>query len=207
MEEDGVPKQVASLTNAVMSYAKNIDKVEQLQPAIERISHKHVSRGVSAAQYDKIGECLLKAMKDVLGDAMTDETANAWAEAYGFLANAFIATEERLQKELSEKAGYSGFVEMTVVDLEVDEDGSKRMSLTSDEHGAPEHMAGQFVAVVIEKEGEEPTMTSMMTVRESVKDALWIYVPMSKEKASKYLLEEVEVGSVLKVSVPCGKGK
>lgn len=206
-EENGIPKQVAALGGAVISYAKNIDRVEALLPVVERISHKHVSRGVSAAQYDKIGECLLRAMKDILEEAITEDIHNAWAEAYGFLASVFINMETKLTEELSEKAGYSGFVPMSVVGMETDEDGSKRLSLKSEEFGTPQHGPGQYVAVVIEKEGLEPTMTSMATVREDEENTLWIYVPDSQEESTRYLLDVVELGSVIKVSVPCGKVK
>jgi hemoglobin-like flavoprotein len=34
-----------------------------------------------------VGQSLLRAIKEVLGDAATDDIMNAWAEAYGFLAD------------------------------------------------------------------------------------------------------------------------
>lgn len=197
-----------SLANAVMAYAKNIDRVEVLLPVVETICHKHISRGVSPAQYDAVGECLIKAMEDVLGDAATDEFTRAWTEAYGFLSSVFIDTEKRIKAELEEKAGYSGFIPMSVVDIEEDEEGGKKLSLKPTEMPIPPHGVGQFLSFSIEKEGEEPTMTSMkIIIRDNEKDSLWIDVPRCEEKASRCLLEEVKVGSVLSVSMPCGKVK
>lgn len=190
-----------------MAYAKNIDNVQVILPVVEKICHKHVSRGVSPAQYDAVGECLIKAMKDVLGDAATDEITGAWTEAYGFLASVFIDTEKRIKAGLEEKAGYSGFVPMSVVDIVENEEGGKKLSLSPEDLPIPPHSAGQFLSFSIEREGEEPTMTSMKIIMDEEKDSLWVEVPKCEEKASLYLLEEVKVGSVLSVSTPCGKVK
>lgn len=59
---------------------------------------------------DFIGECLLMAIKEVLGDAATDEIMEAWTAAYGFLANAFITLEQEITEKMTLRAGYSGFV-------------------------------------------------------------------------------------------------
>jgi nitric oxide dioxygenase len=41
----------------------------------------------------------LEAMKDVLGEAATEEVIDAWSEAYNALANIFIDTEAKLYKK------------------------------------------------------------------------------------------------------------
>ncbi len=38
-------------------------------------------------------------MKDVLGEAATEEVIDAWGEAYNALANIFIETEAKLYKK------------------------------------------------------------------------------------------------------------
>jgi nitric oxide dioxygenase len=50
-------------------------------------------------QYPLIGAKLLEAMKDVLGEAATEEVIDAWGEAYNALANIFIGTEAKLYKK------------------------------------------------------------------------------------------------------------
>lgn len=40
--------------------------------------------------YPIVGTCLLQAIKEVLGDAATEEIMEAWRVAYGFLADIFI---------------------------------------------------------------------------------------------------------------------
>jgi nitric oxide dioxygenase len=88
--------QQQSLASAVFAYAANIDNAGALAPVISRIVNKHVSLGVTAAHYPIVGEHLLGAIKQVLGDAATPELIAAWAEAYGLLAQALIDEEKRL---------------------------------------------------------------------------------------------------------------
>jgi nitric oxide dioxygenase len=46
-----------------------------------------------------IGQCLLAAIKDVLGDEATPEIISAWGEAYDALADVFIEREKEIYKE------------------------------------------------------------------------------------------------------------
>lgn len=88
--------QAERLAGAVLAYAQNIDEIEQLAPAIAVISKKHVSAKVLPEHYPLVGQLLLAAMQDVLGDALNKEILDAWAEAYTFLADAFIDQEKQL---------------------------------------------------------------------------------------------------------------
>lgn len=202
--ENGVPAQVSALANAVMAYAKNIDKIEAILPTVERICHRHICRGVAAVQYEAVGECLLAAMKVVLRDAATDRIMDAWRAGYENLAELFIKTEEQLRKELEASAGYSGFIEMVVVDAVEDEEGGKKLSIRPEDLAIPTHSDGQFVGIHIVEEGDTVTMATMK-LTDVEKGEMWIFVPKSGEKASLYLQNEVSIGSVLKVSVPAGK--
>lgn len=95
-------KQAGRLAGAVYAYAAHIDELDKLAAAVDTIAKKHVETMVIGEMYGPIGECLLQAMKDVLGDAATPEIMEAWTEAYGALADVFIKRERELYKE---KAG------------------------------------------------------------------------------------------------------
>ena len=88
--------QPAKLANAVYSYASQIDNLPALQSMVETIARRHVQTLVRPDEYPIVGECLLQAMKDVLGDAATDEVMEAWKEAYGVLAEIFINREQEI---------------------------------------------------------------------------------------------------------------
>lgn len=95
---DGGP-QPARLAEAVCAYALNIDNLDALKGPLEHIARKHTKTRVIAEQYPVIGACLLKAIKDVLGDAATGEVMAAWGEAYNFLADTLIAAEKKIYRE------------------------------------------------------------------------------------------------------------
>lgn len=92
-------KQAGKLAASVYAYASHIDELEKLGDAIEHIANVHVNTRVIAEQYTVIGECLLAAMKDVLGDAATPEVMDAWTEAYHQLADILVKREQEIYHE------------------------------------------------------------------------------------------------------------
>ena len=84
------PKRLAA---AILGYAQNIDKLEVLGGAVERMVQRHVETGVKAEHYPYVANALLPAIRDVLGEAATDEVLAAWGEAYWFLADILIGKE------------------------------------------------------------------------------------------------------------------
>ncbi len=88
-------EQPRRLANAILAYAKNIDKLENLGPAVGRMVQRHVDCGVKAEHYPYVAEALLPAIRDVVGaDVATDEVLAAWGEAYWMLADILIAAED-----------------------------------------------------------------------------------------------------------------
>ena len=88
--------QPAKLATAVYAYATHIDDLEALKTAVDKIAHRHVATHVLPEQYPIVGECLLQAIQDVLGDAATTEVMKAWTEAYQALADIFINREQQI---------------------------------------------------------------------------------------------------------------
>jgi len=94
--ENATPEQHKKLASAVYAYASNIDKLENLSKGIETMALAHVKTRVKPEHYPMVGDALLSAIKHVLGDGATTEVMDAWAEAYGFLADVLIAREKEL---------------------------------------------------------------------------------------------------------------
>lgn len=94
--KDAEPEQYKKLAAMVYAYAANIDNLGALQSGIDKVAQIHVDVKILPKHYPWVGESLLGAIKEVLGDAATPEIMNAWEEAYGFLAKVFIAKEEEL---------------------------------------------------------------------------------------------------------------
>ena len=88
--------QQQSLASALFAYAANIGNAAALAPVVQRIVHKHAAVGLTAAHYPIVAEHLLGAIKQVLGDAASEDLLNAWGEAYWLLANMLIEEEKKL---------------------------------------------------------------------------------------------------------------
>ncbi|WP_369384858.1 globin domain-containing protein [Methylobacillus glycogenes] len=80
-QASGVQQQ--SLASALFAYAANIANPAALAPVVTRIVHKHAAVGLTAAHYPIVAEHLLGAIKQVLGDAASDDLLSAWGEAIG----------------------------------------------------------------------------------------------------------------------------
>ncbi|VEP14119.1 putative globin-like protein [Hyella patelloides LEGE 07179] len=93
--------QPAKLAAAVYSYATHIDDLDRLKAMVDKIAHRHVKTHVLPEQYSIVGECLLKAIQDVLGDAATSEVMTAWTEAYQALAEIFIDREQQIYQTVA----------------------------------------------------------------------------------------------------------
>ena len=91
------PKRLAA---AILGYAQNIEHLEALGGAVERMVQRHVETGVKAEHYPYVANALLPAIRDVLGEAATDEVLAAWGEAYWFLADILIGKEAERYRAL-----------------------------------------------------------------------------------------------------------
>jgi nitric oxide dioxygenase len=69
--------QPIKLATAVYSYASQIDNLSALKSMVETIALRHVQVHVLPEEYSIVGESLLQAMKDVLGQTATEEVMAA----------------------------------------------------------------------------------------------------------------------------------
>ncbi|MGY6039498.1 NO-inducible flavohemoprotein [Aeromonas sp. AE23HZ002T15] len=101
--------QPLALFNAVAAYAKNIDNLGALSGAVERIAHKHTGFLIQPEQYHIVGSHLLATLKELGGEAVTDEVLDAWGKAYGVLASIFIGRESEIYREkAAQQGGWQG---------------------------------------------------------------------------------------------------
>lgn len=91
------PKRLAA---AILAYAKNIDKLQNLGTAVSRMVARHIETGVKPEHYPYVANALLPAIRDVLGaEVATDEVLAAWGEAYWMLADILIAAEAQAYED------------------------------------------------------------------------------------------------------------
>ena len=108
-------RQQSALATTVLAAAKHLEQLEVLLPQVMQIGHKHRALQIKPEHYPIVGKHLLGAIKEVLGDAATDEIINAWAEAYDEIASVFIKVEADMYQE----AMWSGFIPFKVIKKEI----------------------------------------------------------------------------------------
>jgi nitric oxide dioxygenase len=142
--------QPRALANAVLAYAKNIDRLQNLGPVASQIINKHVSLGVRPDQYPLVGTCLLRSIREVLGaEIVTDLVIDAWAAAYQQLADILIAAEEKVYHEHETAVGgWRGDRGFTLARKEREAEFIVSFYFTPEDNGRVLHYeAGQFTCV------------------------------------------------------------
>ncbi|WP_336785355.1 NO-inducible flavohemoprotein [Paenibacillus sp. MMO-177] len=207
-------KQQTALANTVYAAALYIDKLETILPAVKQIAHKHRSLGITADQYPIVGKNLLQAIKEVLGDAATDKILNAWAEAYGVIANVFISVEAEMYREAEEQqggwAGYRAFrIERKVQESNV----ITSFYLVPEDGGAiATFEPGQYVSMKMNIPSEKNTHIRQYSLSDAPgKPYYRISVKREDSQEGKdagvvsvYLHEQAKEGEVLWLSAPAG---
>lgn len=152
-------KQQTALANAVLAAAMNIDQLGNILPVVKQIAEKHRALGVLPEHYPIVGETLLAAIGQVLGDAATPEIIDAWAKAYGVIADAFIGVEAEKYREAAEiPGGWSGFRNFVVTKKVKESELITSFYLSPEDGGAiASYLPGQYITVRVQPEGEEYT--------------------------------------------------
>ncbi|RAP21101.1 Flavohemoprotein (Hemoglobin-like protein) (Flavohemoglobin) (Nitric oxide dioxygenase) [Brevibacillus laterosporus] len=207
-------KQQTALANAVYAAAQYIDKLETIIPVVKQIGHKHRSLGIKAEHYPIVGENLLAAIKDVLGSQATDEILQAWAEAYGVIADAFIGVEAELYEQAEQQeGGWEGFRAFRV-DRKVKESDviTSFYLVPQDEEAIAVFEPGQYISVKMEIPGESNTHIRQYSLSDAPGKPYY-RISVKREdgqqdqpagKVSVYLHEQVEQGDVVLLSAPAG---
>lgn len=201
-------RQQTALANAVYAAAANIDNLGAIIPVVKQIGQKHRALGITPEQYPIVGENLLKAIKDVLGEAATDEIIEAWAEAYGVIADAFIGIEQEMYKEAKEQpGGWDGFRNFTVDKKVKESDVITSFYLRpEDGEGIASYQAGQYITVKVQAEGSDYKQLRHYSLSDAPgKDYYRISVKREDMGAvSSYLHNSVQEGDIIPLSAPAG---
>jgi len=205
-------QQQEALANMVYAAAKNIDQLEVVLEEVKLVAHKHRGLDVLPEHYPIVGEHLLLAIKEVLGDAATDEIMDAWEETYGVLAKVFIDIEEEMYQAAEEQVGgWRGFKDFVVVDKVKESDVITSFYLEpKDGSVVPDYEAGQYLTIRIQAPDSEYKQIRHYTLS-SKSDGKQFRISVKKEAdftpngvVSTYLHDEVTVNDVIEASAPAG---
>ncbi|WP_226035274.1 NO-inducible flavohemoprotein [Aquibacillus saliphilus] len=207
-------KQSKALANAVYAAAMYIDNLEAILPTVKQIAHKHRSLNILPEHYPIVGENLLAAIKDVLGDAATDDIMEAWGKAYGVIADAFIQIEIDMYEETAnQQGGWTGYRDFNVVHKVKESDVITSFYLKPSDNGQiPSFQAGQYITVKIEKEGAPYNFLRQYSLS-SRSNSEYFRISVKKEEGlndnpdgdvSTYLHDHIKEQDVVKLSAPAG---
>ena len=147
--------QSKALTAAVIAYGRNIDNLGVLASRVERITQKHVALNILPEHYHFVATALLGAIKDVLGDAATEEVLEAWGEAYWFLADLLMAREANIYARLAAApGGWNGWRDFTVESTTPESEVIRSFILVpADGRGVMRHRPGQYLTFALDVPG------------------------------------------------------
>jgi hemoglobin-like flavoprotein len=74
----------------------DIDRLDQLLPAVRDLGRRHLQYGATDRDYDTVASALLWTLERGLGDDFTPETKSAWTTCYVLLAGEMKAAANGL---------------------------------------------------------------------------------------------------------------
>ncbi len=209
-------RQQTALAMTVLAAAKHLDKLATLLPQVTQISHKHRALQILPEHYPIVGEYLIGAIKEVLGEAATDDIITAWTEAYDEIASVFIQIEDGMYEKamwqqfapfiITEKAAAAtDIAAFTVVPVndsaEQDQDiDLSKLNLT----------AGQYITVKTDpKDSDHIALRHYSLYSASNEKGIQFAVRRDNRNehhglVSNYLHDHLEVGDTVLLSAPAG---
>ncbi|MEK1939496.1 MAG: NO-inducible flavohemoprotein [Pseudomonas sp.] len=199
--------QARALANAVLMYAKFIDRLETLGPLVGQIVNKHVALQILPEHYPIVGSCLLQAIREVLGaEVATDEVIDAWGAAYQQLANLLMGIEETMYSE-SEQAegGWRGGRQFRLARKMVESEEITSFYFVPADGGALMGFApGQYIGLRLTIDGDDLRRNYSLSAAPNGRE---YRISVKREKGGRvsgYLHEQLQVGDTLELFPPAG---
>ena len=207
-----IGEQPQALAASVVAFAVQLldPKAPDFGPVMGRIAHKHVSLGIKAPEYPIVGHHLLKAVKTVLGDAVTPEVAAAWDEVYWLFGCSLIAEEAKLYAMAGTDPDHP-WREYRVVERFEESEDVFSLLLAPVRGEIPAHRTGQYVAIAVDLPNGERQPRQYTISSGPRGDSLRVTIKRVRGEngapdgqVSGWLHENARPRTVLEVSQPCG---
>lgn len=199
--------QPRALAGAILAYAANIENLGALAPAVERIAQKHVGLQILPEHYPHVGQALLGAIQEVLGEAATPEVLEAWAEAYWFLAEILIAREKRVYAEQADTTGgWNGWRDFRIEKV-IPESSLITSFILRPVDGGPVmvHRPGQYLSFAFQIPDHPPAKRNYSISSAPNGQTYRISVKAEPQGLVSRWLHAQPQGTVIKVAAPAGE--
>jgi nitric oxide dioxygenase len=202
--------QQRALANGVLMYARHIDELEKLGGLVGQIINKHVALNILPEHYPIVGSCLLKSIREVLGEEIaTDAVIEAWAAAYGHLADLLIGLEEGIYSERENApGGWRGTRRFVVARKEQESDEITSFYLVPEDGGALlDFHPGQYIGLRVLIDGDELRRNYSLSAAPNGREYRISVKREPNGKVSNFLHENVRQSDVLDLFPPAGDFK
>ena len=201
-------RQTKALAQAILAYAQNIDNLEVLGSAVERIAQKHVGLNIEPRHYPYVATALLGAIGEVLGDQATEEILAAWGEAFWFLANILIGRETEIYDNLaSSDGGWIGWRQFRV-ETKKPESGVITSFVLRPLDGGPvvRHRPGQYLTLRVAVPGFAAPQRRNYSISSAPNGETYRISVKREPKGliSNFLHDHVDEGAILEIAPPTG---
>jgi nitric oxide dioxygenase len=202
--------QPRALANGVLMYARHIDELEKLGGLVGQIINKHVALNIQPEHYPIVGGCLLKSIRDVLGEEIaTDAVIEAWAAAYRQLADLLIGLEEGIYSARETAPGGWRGTRRFVVERKIAEsDEITSFYLVPEDRGALlDFQPGQYIGLRVAIDGEETRRNYSLSAAANGREYRISVKREPNGRVSNFLHDSVRAGDILDLYPPAGDFK
>lgn len=197
--------QSSALAQAVMAAAVNIDNLSIIKPVIMPVAYKHCALQVYAEHYPIVGENLLKAIQDVIGLEEDDPVIQAWAKAYGVIADVFI----QIEKEIYDQMMWIGFKPFKITNIKQESEDIKSFTVETEEYDFSEFTPGQYITVDVSSDKLPYRAKRHYSIVSGDKNHLTFGVKRDvttehEGEVSTILHDEIKEGDMINLAAPVG---
>ncbi|HGZ5742065.1 TPA: globin domain-containing protein [Staphylococcus aureus] len=197
--------QSSALAQAVMAAAVNIDNLSVIKPVIMPVAYKHCALQVYAEHYPIVGENLLKAIQDVTGLEEHDPVIQAWAKAYGVIADVFI----QIEKEIYDQMMWIGFKPFKITNIKQESEDIKSFTVETEEYDFSEFTPGQYITVDVSSDKLPYRSKRHYSIVSGEKNHLTFGVKRDvttehEGEVSTILHDEIKEGDMINLAAPVG---
>ncbi|MFT3718398.1 NO-inducible flavohemoprotein [Pseudorhodoferax sp.] len=199
--------QPRALAHGVLMYARHIDELQALGPLVQQIVQKHAALQVLPEHYPLVGDSLLRAIREVLGpEIATDAVIDAWAAAYGMLADLLIGAEAAVyDQKAAAPGGWRGARPFRVARKQRESAEITSFYLEPVDRGPLlDFEPGQYLGLRLVVDGQEIRRNYSLS---AAPNGHYYRISVKRAEggvASNHLHDVVQVGDVLEVFPPAG---
>lgn len=200
--------QIHALAGAILAYARNIENLAALGPAVERIAQKHIGYAIHPDHYPHVARALLAAIEEVLGDAATPAIIDAWEQAFWSLAAILTSREAEIREQIeADPGGWRDWRRFVIVDRRAESDTIMSFTLRPEDGGKViPHRPGQYLTFRFDAAGQTGLKRNFSISCGPNADHYRITVKREpKGEASVFLHDTAVTGTVLEATPPAGE--